>query len=137
TEQPVVTPTALVDDELQQGHEPQQDHELHAAHEPAKLKAETFVVMAGSEPDVAEELALSDQHLSLVNNITQGSWFEMTDAAGQKYRCRLAAIIKATGKYIFVNRSGMKVAEETRQGLALALKSGRLRVRDDGMFFDR
>lgn len=99
--------------------------------------AETFVVMSESEPEVAEELALSDQHLSLVNNITQGSWFEMTDAAGQKYRCRLAAIIKATGKYIFVNRSGMKVAEETRQGLALSLKSGRLRVLDDGMLFDR
>src|SRR5690606_34811696 len=143
TEQPVVTPTAIVDDEPQQGREPQQNHELQvdhqpqADHQPAELKAETFVVMAGSEPDVTEELAISDQHLSLVNNITQGSWFEMTDAAGQKYRCRLAAIIKATGKYIFVNRSGMKVAEETRQGLALSLKSGRLRVLDDGMLFDR
>lgn len=80
---------------------------------------------------------LDSQHLSLVNNITQGSWFEMTDGNDQKYRCRLAAIIKATGKYIFVNRSGMKVAEETRASLAESLKSGRLRVLDDGMLFDR
>ena len=31
----------------------------------------------------------------------------------------------------------MKVAEETRNSLALAMKSGRLRVLDDGMLFDR
>ena len=53
------------------------------------------------------------------------------------FRSRLAAIIRATGKYIFVNRSGVKVAEETRMSLALALKSGRLQVLDDGMLFDR
>jgi hypothetical protein len=96
----------------------------------------TFVVMPVATA-VDSSLAEGDQHLSLVNNITQGSWFEMMDGAGQKYRCRLAAIIKATGKYIFVNRSGMKVAEETRQSLALSLKTGRLRVLDDGMLFDR
>lgn len=83
------------------------------------------------------DLPEGDQHLALVGNITQGSWFEMQDQQGQSYRCRLAAIIKPTGKYIFVNRSGMKVAEETRQGLAQALKSGRLRILDDGMLFDR
>lgn len=104
--------------------------------QPAMTESATpaFVVV----PNEAEtSLAEGDQHLSLVNNITQGSWFEMMDGAGQKYRCRLAAIIKATGKYIFVNRSGMKVAEETRQSLALSLKTGRLRVLDDGMLFDR
>lgn len=93
---------------------------------------ETFVVV----PEAAV-VDLGGQHLSLINNITQGSWFEMTDGNDQKYRCRLAAIIKATGKYIFVNRSGMKVAEETRTSLAESLKSGRLRVLDDGMLFDR
>jgi hypothetical protein len=103
----------------------------------AEVKIETVVAATAPAAAAEEILTESDQHLSLVNNITQGSWFEMTDAAGQKYRCRLAAIIKATGKYIFVNRSGMKVAEETRQSLALSLKSGRLRVLDDGMLFDR
>lgn len=88
---------------------------------------------APAEPVLAED----DPHYRLVNNLTQGSWFEMTEEGGQKFRCRLAAIIKATGKYIFVNRSGMKVAEETRQSLALALKNGRLLLLDDGMLFDR
>lgn len=103
---------------------------------PAKTVAAGPAAKAPAVP-VVEDLDENDQHFSLVNNITQGSWFEMTDTAGQKYRCRLAAIIKATGKYIFVNRSGMKVAEETRQSLAKSLKSGRLRVLDDGMLFDR
>src|SRR5690606_27893415 len=89
---------------------------------------ETFVVV-NDEPVVetsADSLPEGDQHLSLVANLTQGSWFEMQSDDGQKFRCRLAAIIRATGKYIFVNRSGVKVAEETRMSLAIALKSGRL-----------
>lgn len=100
---------------------------------------ETFVVI-NEEPVVvesADSLPEGDQHLSLVGNLTQGSWFEMQSEDGQKFRSRLAAIIRATGKYIFVNRSGVKVAEETRMSLALALKSGRLQVLDDGMLFDR
>jgi len=82
-------------------------------------------------------LAPDDPHWALVSNLTQGSWFEMQAEGDQVYRCRLAAMIKPTGKYIFVNRSGMKVAEETREGLALALKTGRLRLLDDGMLFER
>lgn len=100
---------------------------------------ETFVVVS-DEPIVEstpDSLPEGDQHLSLVGNLTQGSWFEMQSEDGQKFRSRLAAIIRATGKYIFVNRSGVKVAEETRMSLALALKSGRLQVLDDGMLFDR
>jgi len=98
-------------------------------------------VSPGAEPpapEIAETpLAPDDPHWALVSNLTQGSWFEMQAEANQVYRCRLAAMIKPTGKYIFVNRSGMKVAEETREGLARALKTGRLRLLDDGMLFDR
>lgn len=82
-------------------------------------------------------IELDPQHVSLVNNITQGTWFEMQGEGGEKFRCRLAAIIRSAGKYIFVNRSGMKVAEETRESLALALQAKRLTILDDGMLFDR
>ncbi|RYZ89997.1 MAG: DUF1631 family protein, partial [Moraxellaceae bacterium] len=98
---------------------------------------ETFVITSEPAKPIEDSLPEGDQHLVLVGNITQGSWFEMQSDDGQKFRCRLAAIIRATGKYIFVNRSGMKVAEETRMTLAMALKSGRLQVLDDGMLFDR
>ena len=106
-----------------------------SAPEPA-LTAPEVVAAPPAEP-VEITLEEGDQHLALVSNLTHGSWFEMLDEGGQGYRCRLAAIIKSTGKYIFVNRSGMKVAEETREGLALALKKGRLRILDDSMLFDR
>lgn len=130
----VTTPVAAADMVENQTQVPVETVQLSSeASDPAEVQAERFVVLSAPEAALTE----GDQHLSLVNNITQGSWFEMTDAGGQKYRCRLAAIIKATGKYIFVNRSGMKVAEETRQTLALALRSGKLCVLDDGMLFDR
>ena len=89
------------------------------------------------EETVVEPVQVDPQHLALVNNITQGTWFEMQGEAGDKYRCRLAAIIRSVGKYIFVNRSGMKVAEESRESLAIALQTKRLTILDDGMLFDR
>lgn len=90
-----------------------------------------------SEVIEAEELKADAQHLALVGNITQGTWFEMTGDGGEKFRCRLAAIIRSVGKYIFVNRSGMKVAEESRESLALAIQTKRLAILDDSMLFDR
>ena len=89
------------------------------------------------EETISEIVQADPQHLALVNNITQGTWFEMQGEAGEKYRCRLAAIIRSVGKYIFVNRSGMKVAEESRESLAIALQTKRLTILDDGMLFDR
>lgn len=89
------------------------------------------------EETISESVQADPQHLALVNNITQGTWFEMQGDGGEKYRCRLAAIIRSVGKYIFVNRSGMKVAEESRESLAIALQTKRLTILDDGMLFDR
>jgi len=52
-------------------------------------------------------------------------------------RCKLTAIIESTGKYIFVNRTGMKVLERTRTQLALEFRDGHVRVLDDTLLFDR
>lgn len=81
--------------------------------------------------------AVEGEYLDQVDKLSQGAWFEMSDTGGGVYRCRLAAVLKPTGKYIFVNRSGVKVAEETRQSLAEALKTGSLRSLNDGVLFDR
>jgi len=77
------------------------------------------------------------QYTNLVDNFTVGVWFEKSEQGNASYRCRLAAIIRGTGKYIFVNRAGVKVAEETKESLALQLQEGKLRTLDDGMLFDR
>lgn len=65
-----------------------------------------------------------------------GCWVEMPRDNG-RLRCKLAAIIRATGKYIFVNRNGAKVAEYQQGELALALSEGRITMLDDGLIFDR
>ncbi|WNO09638.1 DUF1631 domain-containing protein [Teredinibacter sp. KSP-S5-2] len=84
-----------------------------------------------------EELPEDDAHMKMVANFNQGAWFEMKDGSGANIRCRLAAFIKPTGKYIFVNRNGMKVAEKSQTELAIALKADALRALDNSMLFDR
>lgn len=105
--------------------------------QPVPAPVEPSVVVAEGKPVEVDLAHIESQHLALVANITQGTWFEMQGDNGEKYRCRLAAIIRPAGKYIFVNRSGMKVAEESRETLALALQQKRLSILDDGMLFDR
>lgn len=84
-----------------------------------------------------EELPEDDTHMKMVASFNQGAWFEMKDGSGANIRCRLAAYIKPTGKYIFVNRNGMKVAEKSQTELAIALKADTLRALDNSMLFDR
>ena len=103
----------------------------------AVVETETIVETESKLHAEVDHAHIEAQHLALVANITQGTWFEMQGDNGEKYRCRLAAIIRPAGKYIFVNRSGMKVAEESRETLALALQQKRLSILDDGMLFDR
>ena len=83
------------------------------------------------------ELPAEDPHMRQVESFSQGSWFEMHGDSDTPARCRLAAFIQPTGKYIFVNRSGMKVAEKTRNELAGLLKLGSLRPLDNSILFDR
>lgn len=90
-----------------------------------------------AEPVEAVTPELDASYLALVKKLTQGSWFEMVDEGNKPFRCRLAAIIRPTGKYIFVNRNGMKVAEKTQESLAQAMKEDRIRLLDDSMLFDR
>lgn len=83
-------------------------------------------------------LGKDDPYLLTVASFVQGAWFDIFEKEGDEpLRCRLAAHIKPTGKYIFVNRSGMKVAEKNRQELAVALRQGLLRPVDSGMLFER
>lgn len=76
-------------------------------------------------------------HLQQVSGFVQGAWFDMHLDGEGSTRCRLAAYIKPTSKYIFVNRNGMKVAEKTQHELALMLKREKLRALDNSMMFDR
>lgn len=73
-----------------------------------------------------------------VANLHTGGWFDLSmspEAPAQ--RCKLAAIISFSGKYIFVNRSGMKVAEFAKTALYQHFDNGLIRLVDDNQLFDR
>ncbi|HEY6530531.1 MAG TPA: DUF1631 family protein [Cellvibrionaceae bacterium] len=78
-----------------------------------------------------------DLHWQQVATFAPGSWFDIIEPGQPVLRCRLAAVIKQTGTFIFVNRSGVKVAERQHHQLALGLRSGQLRPLDSSLLFDR
>ncbi|WP_296936129.1 DUF1631 domain-containing protein [uncultured Marinobacter sp.] len=86
--------------------------------------------------DAGAEVSVSPEWLQKAESLRVGSWIELTRDE-TKVRCKLAAFIKATGKYIFVNRSGAKVAEYMRQELAADMEAGKISMLDDGLIFDR
>lgn len=101
---------------------------------------EEIILLAPGEVRCAEPqetLGSDDESLLKVDNLHVGSWVELLESEDQKLRCKLAAILKNTGKYIFVNRAGMKVSEKTRMGLAVEFRRGAVRMLDDALLFDR
>ncbi|WP_339449803.1 DUF1631 domain-containing protein [Pseudomonas sp. EA_5y_Pfl2_R50] len=85
----------------------------------------------------AVRLPHDDAGLRQVDQLRLGSWVVFQEDEEHTLRCKLAAIIEATGKYVFVDRTGMKVLERSRTGLALELRRGTVRTLDDTLLFDR
>jgi hypothetical protein len=104
-------------------HKEEQDHE------------EIVLISAEPEPEQAA-IDQSDPFVQQVEKFAVGCWFEFQNDSKTE-RCKLAAVIKATGKYIFVNRSGIKVAEKTKMGLAVEMRRGSVQILNDGLLFDR
>jgi hypothetical protein len=109
--------------------------------EPAMVEVvEEIVLLVPGEARMAEpeiSLADDDEALLQVDNLRVGSWVEFQEDEEHKLRCKLAAVIKPTGKYVFVNRTGMKVLEKTRMGLAVEFRRSAIRLLDDALLFDR
>lgn len=117
--------------------EPDQDQPAAESEQPL---VEAVTAPAAHAPEAVEEggenSPASPQWLEKADSLRVGSWIELTREE-TKVRCKLAAFIKATGKYIFVNRSGAKVAEYHRQELAVDMEAGKITMLDDGLIFDR
>lgn len=84
-----------------------------------------------------ESLEADDQSVQMVDLMVVGAWVEFLNENEQKSRCKLAAIIRASGKYIFVNRVGIKIAEHTRSSLIEVAQAGRIAMLDNALLFDR
>jgi hypothetical protein len=128
-EQPVEAPVAP----------PAADDAVKATPAPAEPEVPAAAVNETPNQAIADTEAaapVSPQWLEKAESLRVGSWIELTRDE-TKVRCKLAAFIKATGKYIFVNRSGAKVAEYLRQELAADMEAGKISMLDDGLIFDR
>jgi len=91
----------------------------------------------GQVDSVSVRLPADDPGLLQVDQLRPGAWVEFQEDEENTLRCKLAAIIEATAKYIFVDRTGMKVLERSRIGLALEFRRGAVRALDDTLLFDR
>lgn len=104
--------------------------------QPAAPVVEATTEVVAPAPEPAPTPGIAAEWLAKADQLRVGSWVEM-QGEEHRVRCKLAAFIRATGKYIFVYRSGAKVAEYHRDGLAEALESGLITMLDDGLIFDR
>ncbi|WP_338806714.1 DUF1631 domain-containing protein [Pseudomonas chlororaphis] len=112
-----------------------------ADEQPAMVVVEEHIVLPSAEEGPLEAaplaLAANDPGLLRVEQLRLGAWVEFLEDEDNNVRCKLAAIVQPGDKYIFVNRTGMKVLERTRVGLALEFQRGAVRQLDDTLLFDR
>jgi hypothetical protein len=116
--------------------------EVEALAEPAamiEVIEEIILLVPGEVRELQPEVCLAedDAAFTQVDNLRVGSWVEFQEDEEHKLRCKLAAVIKPSGKFIFVNRTGMKVLEKTRTGLAVEFRRSAIRLLDDALLFDR
>ena len=109
--------------------------------EPSRASADNGVLADDGMDDIVLESAPDpeldvDGYIDQVDALQVGSWIELREP-DRNTRCKLAARIPTVGKLIFVNRAGVKVAEFTRPGMAVALRRGSVKLLDDAALFDR
>ena len=96
---------------------------------------------AGTDERVLVEpvppLPEDDEHLQEVSSYPIGIWLEFQTEGDQTVRCTLAAKIDTIDKYVFVNRQGVKVIENSKMGLARELKAGTVKVISESPLIER
>jgi hypothetical protein len=121
---------------LEQNHGVEGDQDL-----PAMVEVAGKIVLRTADEGPHEmasvHLAEDDAGLLQVDQLGLGCWVEFQEDDEHTLRCKLTAIIQPSGKYIFVNRTGMKVLERTRTALALEFRRVTVRKLDDTLLFDR
>jgi len=97
--------------------------------------AESEAELARSEPE--PEPVLDTPEMQLVGELKPGTWLEFVTGPETIERAKLSWISPMSGRYLFVNRRGLKVADYSPHELAQALASGTARVLESTALFDR
>lgn len=91
-----------------------------------------------AEAQVAEIIAKQQQAAQSINELQVGAWLEIANTGNREeiLRAKLSVIISSTGKYIFADQVGRKVAEHTREQLVALMVEGHLKVVRNGDNFE-
>ena len=95
------------------------------------------IVIEGLGPTIEYEPEQEDEYTERVRNMDVGSWVEFYHVDGSTTRARLTWLSPVTGRYLFTDRKGMKVADSTIHGLAVEMKRGNVAIIEDVPLFDR
>ena len=101
---------------------------------------ETDEIRESEFPEPEIDLSISDtlpQPFSDTEMPVVGQWVEFIGKNDHHLRCKLATINCHTDRYVFVNKSGMKVAEWSGPELEKAIQNHRVELLDNQQFFDR
>jgi hypothetical protein len=70
------------------------------------------------------------------SELAVGQWVELIED-NKKKRCRLVAVLRNSGKRIFINRTGSKAAELDVNEIAQMLESGEMLLLENAQLFDK
>ena len=70
-------------------------------------------------------------------SINIGDWIEFIEHGSKAVNAKLSWKSNVTGKYVFVNRHGVKIKNITVNGLAMEIRAGRAKLIESVSVFDR
>ncbi|MDX2315758.1 MAG: DUF1631 family protein [Gammaproteobacteria bacterium] len=95
------------------------------------------IVIEGLAADAAYEIEEEDEYTNIIRDLEIGSWVEFYHVDGATTPARLTWLSPVTGRYLFTDRKGMKVADATLHGLATEMKRGNVAIIEGVPLFDR
>jgi serine/threonine protein phosphatase PrpC len=95
------------------------------------------IIIKGLGADDAYELEEEDEYTEIIRALEVGSWVEFHHVDGATTPARLTWLSPVTGRYLFTDRKGMKVADATVHGLAVEMRRGNVAVIEGVPLFDR
>ncbi|QAU23372.1 DUF1631 domain-containing protein [Dyella sp. M7H15-1] len=92
---------------------------------------------ANAEPEAAAIAPEVREELERINALKPGSWLEFNSEGDHFERAKLSWISPMSGRYLFVNRRGLKVADYSPYELATVMVDGHARILASNALFDR
>jgi hypothetical protein len=92
---------------------------------------------ANAEPEASSITPEVREELEHVSSLKPGTWLEFSSDDEHFERAKLSWISPMSGRYLFVNRRGLKVADYSPYELATVMAEGRARILASNALFDR